>query len=93
VVFAGAWFALSVEMLVVGATFDQPLLATAVGAAVVVGFVASYVPRLLAVRRFKQPLVAALLHPVGVVMLLVVQWYALGKKALGSPVSWRARSS
>jgi hypothetical protein len=93
VVFAAAWFALSVEMLVVGATFDQPVLATAVGAAVVVGFVASYVPRLLAVRRFKQPLGAALLHPVGVVMLLVVQWYALGKKVLGRPVSWRARMS
>jgi hypothetical protein len=93
VVFAAAWFALSVEMLVVGATFDQPVLATAVGAAVVVGFVASYVPRLLAVRRFKQPLGAALSHPVGVVMLLVVQWYALGKKVLGRPVSWRARMS
>jgi hypothetical protein len=93
VVFAAAWFALSLEMLVVGATFDQPLLATAVGVAVVVGFVASYVPRLLAVRRFKQPLGAALLHPVGVVMLLVVQWYALGKKVLGRPVSWRARTS
>lgn len=52
----------------------------------------SYVPRLLAVRRFKQPLRSALLHPVGVVLLLGVQWYALGRKLFGKPVGWRQRS-
>jgi hypothetical protein len=65
------------------AAWMTALLATAL--------VASYVPRLLAVRRFKQPMMAAVLHPVGVVLLLCVQWYALGRQVSGRPVAWRAR--
>jgi hypothetical protein len=83
---------LCVEFLVVGARFDQPLLAWAVGAAIIVAFVSSYVPRLLAVRRFRQPLLSALVHPLGVALLLVVQWYAFIKELLGRPVAWRERS-
>jgi cellulose synthase/poly-beta-1,6-N-acetylglucosamine synthase-like glycosyltransferase len=60
--------------------------------AILLAFLASYVPRLVAVRRFKQPMMAAVLHPVGVVMLLCVQWYALGRQVFGRPVAWRARS-
>jgi hypothetical protein len=48
-------------------------------------------PRLLAVRRFRQDLRGALLHPVGVVILLAVQWYALMRKLLGGSVSWKER--
>ncbi len=51
-----------------------------------------YLPRLLAVRRFQQPLRSALLHPVGVLLLLGVQWYALGRKVFGKPVGWRQRT-
>jgi hypothetical protein len=58
---------------------------------VATALVASCVPRLLAVRRFKQPMMAAVLHPVGVVLLLCVQWYALGRQVFGRPVAWRAR--
>ncbi len=47
---------------------------------------------LIAVRRFKQPWVSAVLHPVGILMLLGVQWYALVRQMLGKPVEWRARS-
>ena len=57
-----------------------------------VACVVSFVPRLLAVRRFRQPLSSALLHPVGVVLLLCVQWYALGRKLFGKPVGWRQRT-
>ncbi len=52
---------------------------------------ASYLPRLFAVRRFHQPLGSALLHPLGVSLLLCVQWYALGRKLFGKPVGWRQR--
>lgn len=52
---------------------------------------ASYLPRLLAVRRFRQPLSSALLHPLGVFVLLVLQWYALARKVFGKPVGWRQR--
>ncbi len=51
-----------------------------------------YLPRLLAVRRFEQPLRSALLHPVGVLLLLGVQWYALARKVFGRPVGWRQRT-
>ncbi len=54
--------------------------------------VCTFVPRLLAVRRFQQPLGSALLHPVGVLVLLCVQWYALGRKLVGKPVGWRQRT-
>lgn len=59
---------------------------------VMLALVASYLPRLLAMSRFRQPLKSAVLHPVGVLVLLTLQWYALGRKLLGRPVGWRARS-
>jgi hypothetical protein len=86
------WGAFLVSNWVVGATFDDPAMAMWVTVAVGVALVGSYLPRLLAVRRFRQPWSSAVLHPLGIVMLLVVQWYALGKQVLGRPVSWRARS-
>jgi hypothetical protein len=86
-----ATLALLAEFALVGATFDRPGLAAACGAAIVLAFVASYVPRLLAVRRFRQPAMSAALHPLGVTLLLVVQWYALARQVFGRPVVWRAR--
>jgi hypothetical protein len=87
-----AALALLMEFAMVGATFDQPRLATAMGVAIVLALAASYLPRLLAVRRFRQPMVSALLHPLGVALLLLVQWYALLRQVFGRPVAWRARS-
>jgi len=84
--------ALLAEFATVGATFDQPRLAAAVCAAIVLAFVASYLPRLLAVRRFRQPLLSAVLHPLGILLLLTVQWYALAEQIFGRPVAWRTRT-
>ena len=67
-------------------------LAGMAAAALLLAVLASYVPRLVAVRRFRQPLDSALLHPLGVAMLLGVQWYALARQTMGRPVAWRARS-
>jgi hypothetical protein len=33
-----------------------------------------------------------LLNPVGVVVLLLLQWYALLRKLFGLPVEWKSRS-
>ncbi len=41
--------------------------------------------------RFRQSLRGALLHPVGVLILLAVQWTALVKARLGRPAVWRGR--
>lgn len=52
----------------------------------------SILPRLIAVRRFRQPLLSALLHPVGVVALLSIQWFALVRESLGRPAVWKGRA-
>ncbi len=41
--------------------------------------------------RFRQSLRGALLHPLGVLILLAVQWTALVKARLGRPAVWRGR--
>ena len=52
----------------------------------------AYLPRILAVKRFRQDWRSAFLHPLGIVLLLCVQWYALARKLSGRTVSWRNRA-
>lgn len=56
-----------------------------------VAILLSYLPRLIASRRFRQSLWSALFHPLGVLLLLLIQWFALGRKLLGKPAAWRGR--
>jgi hypothetical protein len=86
------WAAVWVSMVVVGATYDDTPWAIRMTLLLGLAVTASYLPRLLAVRRFKQPLLSALLHPVGILLLLILQWYALARQVFGRPVAWRARS-
>ncbi|MFP5286271.1 MAG: glycosyltransferase, partial [Thermoanaerobaculia bacterium] len=53
---------------------------------------AAWLPRWIAVRRFGQPLDGALLHPLGILVFLAVQWYALGRRLLGRPAGWKGRA-
>jgi hypothetical protein len=48
-------------------------------------------PRLVAAWRFRQSWLGALLHLLGVVCLLVIQWFALSQKILGRPMQWKGR--
>jgi len=50
-----------------------------------------FAPRLDAIVRFRQPLVAAVLPPVGVLVFLAIQWSALVGSLLGRRVSWKGR--
>jgi len=59
---------------------------------VAVGIAAAWLPRTLAALRFRQSWRSALLHPAGIVMLLAIQWYALGRKFTGGAVSWKNRA-
>jgi glycosyltransferase involved in cell wall biosynthesis len=52
----------------------------------------AWLPRWLAAWRFKQDWRSALLHPIGILLLLSVQWYALVRKFRGRAVSWRDRA-
>lgn len=54
--------------------------------------VLSYLPRWLAARRFQQPFLSSFLHPLGVLLLLTIQWYALLWHYLGYAASWKGRS-
>lgn len=51
-----------------------------------------YLPRLISSRRFQQPLGSALLHPLGVFALLLIQWHALIRHLAGKPAEWKGRS-
>jgi hypothetical protein len=52
----------------------------------------AFVPRILGARRFRQDWRGAALHPLGIALLLSVQWYALIRKLRGGKVSWRDRA-
>lgn len=56
------------------------------------GITLAYLPRFIGVLRFGQSVGTSLLHPLGVLTLLAIQWYALVKSALGRPSQWKGRS-
>jgi hypothetical protein len=59
---------------------------------VLVAMVAAWTPRVLGIGRFRQDWRGAMLHPFGILLLLAVQWYALGRKLMGGTVSWKERA-
>ena len=59
---------------------------------VALGVVAAWLPRWLGVARFRQDWRSALLHPLGILLLICIQWYALIRKMRGGKVSWRGRA-
>ena len=83
---------LNANVFDVGIHVTRPMVTTASLGIILLAFCASYIPRLLAVKRFEQPLKSALLHPLGILLLLVIQWYALTRQILGKPVGWRQRA-
>lgn len=57
-----------------------------------VAFAISFVPRLIACKRFQQSYLGAALHPLGVAWFVALQWIALVRKQLGLTTKWRGRS-
>lgn len=53
---------------------------------------AALLPRFLAAVRFRQALLGALLHPVGVCILVAIQWFAFFRLLRHRPVVWKGRS-
>ena len=47
--------------------------------------------RLILAGKYKQPIASALLHPLGVGVLLVIQWFSLIRASLGGSATWRGR--
>ncbi len=75
---------LALDALRVGdsVALDRSLVALAMG----------FVIRIAAAVRFHQSWPGVLLHPVGVLVTLVLQWTALARKLAGKPASWKQRS-
>ena len=58
----------------------------------ITGTIAMFLPRVLAVARFRQPLLGALLHPAGICALLAIQWFAFLRSLRQRPAVWKGRS-
>ena len=52
---------------------------------------AGFFPRFIAAARFRQSLLGALLHPVGICLLIAIQWCALFRSLRRHPAVWRGR--
>lgn len=54
--------------------------------------VLSLIPRIGGMRQFNQSIAGALLHPLGILLLLVIQWQAFFRWMFGISSSWKGRS-
>ncbi len=84
---------LALSLLFHGTGQVAPRLYSSVGESLILAaLAASFVPRLLSVWKYRQPLLSACLHPLGVAVLLTIQWYALLRKLAGQQVTWKERA-
>jgi hypothetical protein len=90
-------------MLALGQVLPLPLLALWMlhpslfalpfsGALLAIAVIAGYLPRMIAAARYRQFWRGALLHPLGIAVLLVLQWTALTRKLLGVQATWKQRA-
>ncbi len=80
-------------LLVGGQVLPFVLLATTPvpSATVIAACWLAWLPRLIAVVKFRHPMVSALLHPLGICALLLIQWLALFRRLRGKPSRWKNR--
>ena len=67
-------------------------LAGVTATAVVVAAVVAYSTRFTVTWRFRQSWWGAVLHPLGVLIVMAIQWYALVRSLAGKPVAWKGRA-
>ena len=79
-------------LLLGGQVLPLFLLAFAPSPVAIIAAMATFVPRLVAVTRFRQSLLGALLHPAGVCLLVAIQWVAFFRTLRGRPAVWKGRS-
>jgi glycosyltransferase involved in cell wall biosynthesis len=60
-------------------------------AGVILALSASYYSRWAPAIRFRQSKLGALLHPLGVVVFVAIQWYAFVRHVAGRPSAWKGR--
>ena len=67
-------------------------LSTGAGMAALLALLLGMLPRVAAARRFRQPWLSCLLHPVGIAALVAIQWWGLARSLAGRPAAWKGRS-
>ena len=72
------------------ASFPGPWYGLSVGWLFGALAVSCYARWVLAIR-FRQSWVGAMLHPIGVLVLVAIQWYALARSLAGRPSAWKGR--
>jgi hypothetical protein len=75
-----------------GAVLPAVLVALSPGAISAAALACGIGLRLVLAWRFRQPALSAVLHPLGVAALLVVQWASLLRALRGRPSTWRGRA-
>ena len=78
-------------LLLAGQVLPFALLATGMWQAYA-GVALALLPRAIAMRKFHQPLLGALLHPLAVVALVAIQWAGLFRFISGKPTAWKGRA-
>ena len=75
-----------------GQVLPGVLMLTAPSAPAMAALVLGVGLRFVLAVRFRQPEISAVLHPLGILALLTVQWAALVRMARGRPAVWRGRA-
>ena len=79
-------------LLLGGQVLPLVLLATAPSPLALFATFAAILPRLIGVARFRQSLLGALLHPLGICTLVAIQWFAFIRSQRHQPAVWKGRS-
>ena len=77
-------------LLVAGLAGFLPSLPTLIAG---VAVLLSLTGRWLLAARFRQSSLGAWLHPLGIALLVAIQWFALTRELLGRPVAWKGRTA
>lgn len=77
-------------LLIAGQVLPFALLAGGMWQAYV-GVALALLPRMIAARKFHQPLAGIVLHPLAILALLAIQWIGLVRFLGGKPVAWKGR--
>lgn len=62
------------------------------GGLLAVAVLAGYLPRMIAASRYRQFWRSVFLHPIGIAVLLLLQWAALARKLSGAQATWKQRA-
>jgi hypothetical protein len=82
----------STLVLLGGQVIPVCLLMFAPSASAMIGAAAAFLPRFIAAARFRQSFLGALLHPLGVCLMIAIQWLAFIRSWRQGPSIWKGRS-